>query len=253
MPKTVFTIFSAAAFAAAALTGARAETLVGSNVDSRVVIGLDVADAALAEKAPEGWTPIAFPNGPLAGADLLVILIDRKLDRDADGKARTPASMRAVALAGLATKPEMAPRLFLYRIYATPEEYDPYGVAQQAEILRLSSETGPAGGPRERAETWTVRPAEGGEMSVSITFKGGTASWGPAEAMPHSAADPEFYRIYRYDQLVDLVTSKALDKPLEGTYRLEADIAEWGAVLDGTEELRAILDNPVYVRQVYLP
>ena len=70
---------------------------------------------------------------------------------------------------------------------------------------------------------------------------------------PFSAADPEFSRIYRYEQMVDLVVSTPLGKPSSGKYSLTNSIAELDAVFDGSQEIIAVMDVPVYFRKVYLP
>jgi hypothetical protein len=65
--------------------------------------------------------------------------------------------------------------------------------------------------------------------------------------------NPDFSRIYRYDQLVDLAMSQELGKPLDGSVSLSSSIPELSGIFDGSESLMAIMDIPVYTRQVFLP
>ena len=74
-----------------------AETPVGSNIESRVVLALKVDDAAVTAQLPEGWKALTLPQGPFAGANLIVLLSDRHLGLHPDGAPITPYSCRAPA------------------------------------------------------------------------------------------------------------------------------------------------------------
>ena len=251
---TFFGLLAAALFAVAASLPARAETFVGSNVDSRVVVGLKADGAAVQAWMPDGWTSVPFPGGALKGANLIAVLIDRAVDLDADGKPLSPSSLRAAAVAGLGKQTDGdAVRLYLFRIYTTVPERDPYGVAMASDISRTTTESGPANGGRTKTDSWTIAPAGGGELNFSMTYTTGARSFTPGEAFPHSAANPDFLRIYRYDQMVDLVMSTAVGKPIGGEFSLSGTVPEQAGMLDGGQDTVAILDVPVYVREVSLP
>ena len=112
--------------------------------------------------------------------------------------------------------------------------------------------TGPATGGRDSSDQWAI-VAEGGEINLMLTYTTGKRSWSPGESTPYSAANPDFYRIYRYRQLVDLVMSEALGKPMTATFMLFSTIPELSGILGGSEKVVAVLDVPVYVREVFLP
>ena len=248
-------VLSVWAVAALAVPGAvRAESYVGSNVDSRVLVGLKASPDGVQAMMPEGWTSVPFPAGPLKGANLVLILIDRSIDLDAEGKPLDPASMRALVQAGMAKQTDGdAVRLFILDILTTVPERNPYGVARPADIARTLSISGPANGPRAVSDQWQITPAEGGDVTFSMDFTTGKRSWSPGEAFPFSAATPEFSRIYRYEQMVDLVVSTSLGKPASGTYSLSGTGAGLDGVLNGSEEIIAVMDVPSYVRKVFLP
>lgn len=232
----------------------RAETPVGSNVDSRLILGFKANAAGVQAMMPEGWTSVSFPQGPLKGANVAVILIDRMIDLDRDGALKSPPTSRAVAIIGLATKNETKEvRLYVLKIYSTAPGYDPYGNARLAEISRETSTTGSANGDRVRKENWHVAPPGGGVLDLSLSYRPGKPVWSADQAQPFSNTDPSFSRIYRYDQLVQLVMSVPADKPLSGEYVFSCSIADLANVLDGSEKTVAILDVPVYVRKVSLP
>ncbi len=231
-----------------------AETLSGKNVDSRVLLGISAPAAGVQAFMPDGWTSVSFPGGPLAGANLLMAMIDSRIEMDAEGKPLAPPSRRAVALVGLGKQDDGdAVRMFVLRIYTTTPERDPYGVAMQAGIARTLSVTGPANGPRESDDFWRVVVEDGGKIRLDLKYTTSKRGWSDGELLPYSAANPNFYRIYRYNQLVDLVMSKAVGKPMNGEFKLVSTVLELADVFDGSEEVVAVLDVPVYVRDVYLP
>lgn len=239
-----------------ALTGlsatAHAETYVGSNVDSRVLVGLKVNSDGVQSLMPEGWASIPFSGGPMKGANLLFALIDGVLEMDPEGKPLDPASRRASVLVGLGKKDDTV-RMYVLRILTTVPERDPYDVAIAAEIERTQSLSGPANGARTISDEWQIMTEGGGELTFTLDYTTGKRGWSPGELFPYSAADPSFSRIYRYDQMVDLVVSTALGKPSSGNYSLTSSIAELGVIFDGSQEIIAVMDVPSYVRKIYLP
>jgi hypothetical protein len=81
------------------------------------------------------------------------------------------------------------------------------------------------------------------------------AAWAPGEALPYSAARPDFHRIYRFEQLVDVAMSRAMGKDLDGSIEIEVEggPADFAALFDGSEALVGVMSIPVYVREVSLP
>lgn len=231
---------------------AQAETLVGSNIDSRVILAFKVPDDRAQAQLPEGWRLLTLPQGPLAGANQLVVFIDRHLQMDAEGKPATPHASRSVAIVAYGVNPDFeGPRTFVTRVYETPPVADSYGNGVAATISRRVSLEDERG-TREHEERWTVAPEAGGRMTMSIEYKSGQPGWSTSEMLPYSAAKAGFHRIYRYDQLADLAMSAALGIPLDGEISFSADLPDMPA-FDGSEELKAVIIVPVYVREVSLP
>ena len=228
-----------------------AETPVGSNIESRVVLALKVDDAAVTAQLPEGWKALTLPQGPFAGANLIVLLSDRHLGLDPDGAPIDPYSSRYAALVAYGVSPDTkGPRMFVFRTYETPPLAGIYGNAVAATITRGSSLAGEGNGPRKRSEAWQVEAANGDRISLQLDDRQSRPSWSSGEAMPFSAASPDFHRIYRYDQLADLAMSDGLGRQLDGEVRFDASVP---ALLDGSEELKAVTVIPVYIRKVSLP
>lgn len=229
-----------------------AETLSGSNVDNRVLVAVNAPSQAIQELLPQGWTSVPFPGGPLEGANVLFVFVDSLLQRNADGEPLTPATRRALALASLGKQGD-AVRVFVLRIYTTTPETDPYEVNVAADISRTTTLEGPANDGRNKTEEWVVQTSGQNALRFALDYTTGKRNWAPAEAFPHSAANPDFSRIYRINQLTDLVSSKALGKASSGTFSLTSDLPDLSAVLDGSEEIMAVIDVPMYVRDVFLP
>lgn len=233
---------------------ASAETTVGSNIDSRIVLAYKVDDAAAQALLPDGWKLLTLPKGPLAGANLLISFIDRHLELDPDGKPVDPFASRAVAVLSYGTNPDVpGVRFFVTRVYETPPVANSYGNGVAAGISRNTASAGPAGGERKHEELWIVRPESGGEIRLSLSYQSGRAAWSTSEAMPYSNVTPDFHRIYRYQQLVDLAMSAPMGKPLNGEISLASTVPELSGMFNGTEALVGVLAIPVYVREVFLP
>ncbi|WP_212525833.1 hypothetical protein [Actibacterium sp. MT2.3-13A] len=234
---------------------ARAETAVGATVEGRLLLGFKVDDAAAQAWMPEGWRAITLPNGPLAGANVMLVLMDRQLILDPEGKPQAPSSGRAAALFsyGLA-EGQPGPRLFITRVFEPAPMTDAYGNSVPARITRATQSSVDADGATTRRETWVVTPEAGGEITVDLSFAPGTPSLVKgAEALPYSAARPDFHRIYRYDQMVELVMNAALGKPVAGAAEVSVDLPDMAGMFDGGQQLAAVLSIPVYLREVFLP
>ncbi len=244
------------AFATAgALPGApKAETFVGSNVDARVLVAVTASHDGVQALLPDGWTSVPVPGGPLQGANIFFVFIDSLLERDTEGAALAPSTRRAVALAGLGKQTDGDEvRLYVMRIYTTTPDANPYGVSVAADITRTASVTGPANEARRSTDAWQITVPGGGSLDFNLDYATGDRTWEKSDGFPHSALNPDFSRIYRFDQLTDLVVSTPMDKPSSGDFSLASSLTDLGEILDGTEEIVAIIDTPIYVRDVFLP
>ena len=222
---------------------ARAETLIGRNIDSRCMLGFTASAERVEGLLPSGWKVIGFPSGPLKGTNLLLGLEDRHLGMTADG---TPALL---ALA----KGVEGVRLFVLRVFSSDKEYNLFPDGVPSEVARGSTSKPIAGQGQRQQEEWAFAPENGGLLEVSFEFGVGIGAWVSADAKTFSSSNPEIARIFRYDQLVNLVMSKAAGKPLDGTFSMAATIPELSEIFDGSEELVGLMNIPVYIREVFEP
>ena len=230
---------------------ALAETAVGSNMESRVVLALKVDDAKATATLPDGWKALTLPKGPFAGANLLVLFADRHLGLDPEGKPIAAHNSRYAALVSYGVSPDVkGAKMFVTQTYEVPPVVNVYGKASSASITRDVQLSGTDDGPRTRSENWTVEAQNGDKLTLNLSYEQGRFGWSSGEAMPYSATTPDFHRIYRYDQLIELASSAALDRKLNGEISFEAS---GPAMFDGSEEVRAITVIPMYIRNVFLP
>lgn len=254
VPNRVFAACIALATASTLPATSSAETFVGSNVDARVLVAVTAPNDGVQALLPEGWTSLPIPGGPLEGANILFVFIDSLLERDPEGNARDPFTRRALAVAGLGKQTDGDEvRLYVMRIYTTTPDANPYGVAVAADITRTASVTGPANGARRSSDAWQIAVPGGGSLDFDLDYATGNRSWAKSDGFPHSALNPDFSRIYRFDQLTDLVVSTPMGKPSSGDFSLTSTLTDLGDVLDGNEEIVAIIDTPIYVRDIFLP
>ena len=250
--KTRLMAAAVIAFAASGF-GAMAQTPVGTDVDSRVLIGLSVDPAAVQARMPEGWSAVPFPSGPMKGANLLMGFEDRAIALDAEGKPKSPSSAMAVAVLGLGKKTDGDEvRLYVLRVYSTAPELLPYGNAVAAGITRKTSREDATDGSQARTDHWTAVTPDG-RIELALGFTTGRRGWAPSKAKLFSNADPSVVRILDYQQLVDVLQSDGMGKPMSGTAALTGDLAEMADLMGDGMKVMAILDIPVYVRTVLAP
>jgi len=247
-----------AAMAMVACLGAGAvlaETLVGSTVESRVLLGFKVDDAAAQSLLPEGWTLLTLPKGPVAGANVLIALMDRHVVLDGEGKPAAAPQNRAAALLSYAINPDVpGVRTFITKVYETPPLLNSFGNAVAAEVRHSAASDATGAEGAMRSESWSIRPEGGGEISLELNYQAGVPVWVPeTQSQPYSAANPDFSQIYRYAQLVDLAMNTQIGKPLNGEVSFSASDPALGDMFDGSEELITVMVIPVYYRTTSLP
>ncbi len=233
----------------------RAETLESSSIEERIVLGFSVNEEAAKNMLPEGWTPLTLSKGGFTGSNLLLVFMDRKMLLEADGKPMEPSANPAAAILVYGINPDFeGVRTFITRVYETPPLVNPYDNSEAAVISRVASTNVTGVGPNTHAESWRVVLDDGGVIAFSMEYTIGAPSWILGSmSEPHSAVNPDYYRIFRFDQLVELAMNTAIGKPLNGKVSYEVSDAKLADAFDGSESLVAIMNIPVYLRQIYMP
>lgn len=232
----------------------QAETLASTNADNRLLVAFDVPDAALDEVMPKGWSSAPFGSGPFAGADMVMVFVDSHRVVDPEGKPKYGGRYRALALAAPARAEGSDETVFMVtHVYVSDASINPYKNSVGSRVMREMASTGTGADPALARQSWTVAPETGGTVALSLGYREGIPGRSQGEPHVHSAVEPDFYRIYRYDQFADLVMSGPAEVDRVESLALEITIPELGALFDGTETLVGILDVPWYMREIWLP
>lgn len=240
-------------FSVAGFRPAGAETLLSSNVDSRVIVAMQFDDAAVQSLLPENWTVSPIPGGALAGTNTLLIFADRFLAMDADGEPAEPSSYRAFAMATPAksmTTDET--RTFVTKVYTTTDSNNPYRNARIAEISRRATIESSDTAPPKLTEEWTLNAA-GGEMSLSLSYTTGAFAWLARNSRSFSNTDPAVHHLNRFEQLSDLAMSVPLGKAVNGDFEIQSSIPELAEFFSGEQVTVGVIVIPMYVREVFDP
>jgi len=232
-----------------------AETLVETNVDSRLNLQFRVAEAALKSWVPAPWQINPATSGPGKDANLTVVLLQRLLVLDPDGKPTPGATHRTVALVVPAKNPqtnESAP--VVIRVYtADPQGVPgPYKNSVKASVRREFTLRGDGNEPGAGNEQWQMQ-TNGGSIEVQVAYQRGVPSRSKGESKVYSAVEPTFFRLYRVDQGVDVVKSVPAGIDRLQSYRFRSTVTELARLFDGSEQLIAASVIPWYVREVRLP
>lgn len=233
---------------------AQSETLMGTVADARTTIAMRVDAAAAQRWLPKPWLVHPMPKGPFKGANLIIVLIDRLLHQDAQGKPMQRGSYRTVALLIPAVDPaskRTAP--FVVRVYSVLGGPGPYRNSLQAAVQREAIQRRADADPGTGTERWSVTPASGGALVFAMAYLRAVPKRMKNEIRPRSSVDPAFVRIYRYEQVIDVVFSRPAAVDRVRGVRLSVTVPELRAMFDGKETLIGVAQIPWYSRQTLLP
>lgn len=239
------------------IRAAWAETLVGYNNESRTVLALRVSQTAAQGWLPAPWQVNPIGTGPSKDANLLFVFINPWVIQDPEGKPTATPLDRRVAFAIPGKHPQTGETaVFVARVYhSNPNAAPgPYKNSISVATVRVEQTLKGAGlEPAAGSEVWEVRDAGGGTIELRLQYQRGVPSRVKAESKPRSAVDPNFFRIYRVDQGLDVVKSVPAGVDRLQQYSLRATMAELRKLFDGTEQLVSVSLLPWYLRQVSLP
>ncbi len=233
---------------------ALAETLVGSNADNRVTVALRVGQEAVQSWLPAPWQSEPVPAGPFKGANLFVFFIDRLINLDSAGKPAAGGTFRLAALAAPARHSqtgESAP--FVLKVYGPHEGPGPYKNSAKVTVRREVTLSGADLEPGTGSELWVIRDSEWDILKFRMDYQRALPVRTKGEARPHSNIDPNFFRMYRYDQLMDVVKSIPDGIDRVKNYGIWVTISELRGLFIGTEKIVGIAIIPWYGRQTFLP
>jgi hypothetical protein len=229
------------------------ERLTGSNVDSRIGMAFKVSEAALRKFLPEGWEINSPSSGPSQGANLTITMVNQSIAFDPEGKPL--AAFRGVAV-GVPMKrkgSDAAVNMIIAGLFTAngaPGAYSLYLPARVTIDRKLSMELD---GKSTVEEAWQLRADGGHSLEIHVQYSPAVAIRGKVEARVHSAAKPDFFRIYRFEQASDVVRSVPAGVDRVSRVSVKGTGDKLGMLFDGSQQLISVTAIPWYSRQVYLP
>jgi hypothetical protein len=229
------------------------EKLSSTDFTVRSILAFKVPDAALQKLLPAGFEVNSPTAGPAKGSNVGIALIDYQMAQDPEGKPLPARPVIAVNMPAKISASGEAVSVVLAGFVAQAAVPGPYFVFGPAKIKVDRRSDTDAEGKSIIDEVWEVNADDGSALQIGLQFTRGALARGKAEAKIHSAAKPEFYRIYRFEQAADLVKSTATGVDRVSKLSFKAAGPKLTSVFDGSEQLISITSIPFYSRSIYVP
>jgi len=234
----------------------RAETLVNSTAETRLVVALRAGQEELQKLVPTPFQVTPVPGGPLKEANFFLVFIDAFLFHDAQGKPDMGGILRlavfaipakhsqtgemvTVVIGGFSANPDYVPGAY--------KNFVPATIRREQTHKGANMEVGVVG------DLWEVRGTRGGIIELQLQYQQALPSRAKVEQKIYSAVEPSFFRIYRLDMATDIVKSIPGGIDRAPKYQFRMAVPELSKLFDGTEQLVGVQVIPLYLRQVFLP
>ncbi len=230
------------------------DNLKPSAIDAsvRTLLAFKVPDAVVQKYLPPGFESNPVAAGPAKGSNLGITLIDYIMVQDPEGKSMPPRNAVVINMPAKKTATGEAVGLVFNGFTVSAGVPGPYGVFGPADItIDHAFHTDPDGKTVIK-ESWQAKGADGSALAVALEFIRGTPVRGKVEAKLHSAAKPDFFRVYRFEQGADVVRSSATGVDHVTNFSFKASGPRLAPIFDGNEQLIAITSVPHYSRTIYL-
>ena len=226
------------------------ERAVGSNIDARTILSFKVAPASLAPWVPAGWELSPPASGPTAGANVQVTFADQLAASNAAGAPGAPVRYVLFAMPVRKVGSDAAHLMIFNGL--SPAGAGPYGTnAKASEDVRRSAQY--RAGEALIVESWEFKADGGAAVSMQAQFVRGAIAREKSEARVYSQMKPEFSRIYRYEQGVDLVKGAGLASDRLQKLSMKVTGDPLARIFDGSEQLVTVNSIPWYTRDIFLP
>jgi hypothetical protein len=239
--------------------GGTAERSLGVQGDrNRLMLAFRVNPEAVQRRLPTPWQLDPPTSGPLKGATLFVVLVDRLRDDEAEGRSGFQGLNRIVNIAVPARHPqtEQTASIILGGWASNPANVPGFYQVYRQAAVRVEQVTRGEAEAEEVADVWAVRDAAGrGELELRLQSRRtiATRARQRGEARVLSAKNPDLWHRHRFDAATDVVRSvpDGIDMVQQYTFRLTAP--DYRELFDGSEQLVGIVVAPWHVRQVFIP
>ena len=230
---------------------------------ARTMLAIEGNATALQRRLPSGWELMPYAGEDLRGtslngANMLVPFHEVYAVRSHDGKVVGQQQLSYVVFLSQARNNATGEVAHIHWFTYTE---DPTAVpgkymdAELANVTRSQNFTKERQGETQVRETFDA-VAEGGEIHLSLAYEqGGMVMWVTADEpnLPiYSAKDPSIVRVYKEDQVINVVRSVPMnvDRVSEISLNVRGELED---VFDGTEHVIAVVIQRPYTREVYVP
>ena len=246
--KSVFT--AAAVTAALALSGGAIaqEKLYGTNQDTRIGLAVKLPEATLNKLLPAGWESNPAANG----ANLNIVLVNGISSQDAEGKPGKPNTGVALTAPVKKTGTSETGAMVMTGLFAPHYAPGAYGVFMPAKVSIDRKLHTDAEGTTTADETWDLKSEDGHSIHIHVAYVRGAPNRMKSEAKVYSSAKPEFFRIYRVEQGMDVVRGGSGGDRVKAL-SIKATGPKLASILNGSEQVVSVTAIPWYSRQVSLP
>ena len=227
------------------------EKLVGTNMDVRTILNFKVADAAIQKLLPPGWEANPATSGPSAGANLRVTFVDQLAAHDAAGKPTPP--VRNLIFGIPVRKPGSEGGGLMIFAGLSPAAGGPYGASLKATNVVERKVRHEPGGNSIVDEFLGVQGGRRFLDHAANPIRARVAAREKGELRVYSQSKPEFFRIYRFEQGVDVVRGAGTGPERLQKVTFKAAGEKLSPPFDGTEQLISMTSVPWYQREIYLP
>jgi hypothetical protein len=229
------------------------EKLFATDLSMRTILAFQLPDALVQKLLPAGFELNSPTTGPSKGYNLGITLIDFLMIQDPEGKPLPPRPAVALNIPAKKTALGEAVGVVFGGFMAQAAVPGPYSVFGAAKITVDRRSDTDADGKSIIDETWVVKADDGSALEIELQFARGEPTRSKGEVKPYSAAKPEFYRIYRFEQAVDVARSTTIGINRVSKFSFKASGPKLAPVFDGSERLVSITSIPSYSRSIYLP
>jgi len=228
------------------------EKLSAVDLSVRTAMTFKVNEGALQKLLPVGFEMNSPAAGPAKGANLAITLIDYLMVQDPEGKSLPPRSTVAMNIPSKKTATGEAVGMVIGGFIleaGVPGPYFNFGAAK----ISVNRQSHTIDGKSIIDETWDIKANDGSALEVVLQFERGVPARGKVETKIHSAAKPEFYRIYKFEQATDVVRSASTGLDRATKFNIKASGPKLAPLFDGTQQVISITSVPYYSRTIYIP
>jgi len=217
------------------------DKLYGTNADNRVVVAFKVSQEIVGKLLPAGWESNPAANG----ANLGITMVEGISSEDAEGKPQKPYSGVAITLPAKKVGSGQPGAMVAAGIFTANYAPGAYGVFLPGKVTIDRRSQMDAEGRTKVDETWNLASDDGHSLHITVAYTRGDVKKNKVQSNVHSAAKPEFYRIYRFEQGTEVTK--------DAKFSIKATGPKLAWIFDGKQQVVAVTAVPWYSRQVSLP